>query len=98
MPSSTPVNVTITVIKPNNFFNPILNQTVYRASIEEGNQIGAVLFGFSVTDADAPGPASQVKSATLFGGDAQYFSVNLTGSNSGVVIAKYVIIDVVVNP
>ena len=87
VPFSTSVNVTILVIQPNNFFNPLLNQSVYAASIDEGNVIGAVLFGFLVADDDTPGPASQVKTAFLYGGDAQYFAVNLTGTNSGVVIA-----------
>lgn len=92
-PFSTLTNVTIVAIQPNNFFNPMLNQTAYTASIEKGNAVGAVVLAFSVSDADTPGPASQVMSVTLLGADAQYFTCNLTGTNTGVVIATYVIIE-----
>ncbi len=87
------VMVTIEVFTPDNHFNPVLNQTTYEASVDENDQDSTpgeqVVLYFSATDEDRTGsPANRLREAELIGVDAIYFTVELTGSNSGVVKTK----------
>ncbi len=85
--------VTLVVFSPDNHFNPVLNQTIYEATVDEndgdpGPQEQVVVY-FSVSDEDLVGPASQIGEIELIGVDAVYFTVEQIGTtNSGVVKTK----------
>ena len=76
--------VTIMLFSPDNFFNPELNERAYIATLDENSAAGSTVLIFSVTDADL-GPASELGSATILGSDAEFFRVNVTSSDTGII-------------
>ena len=87
-PLNTTVDVTITVESPDNFYNPILNQTSYVATVDENRSPGDVIVWFTVFDSDQQGPASQIGQLFLIGSNAQFFIAEITGSNNGRIRTK----------
>lgn len=82
------VNVTISVVSPDNYFNPILNQTSYTATINENRSPGDVIVSFTVFDSDEPGPAAEIGQLLFIGSDTQYFVGEVTGPNTGRIRTK----------
>ncbi len=87
-PFNATAQVTIMVFSPENFFDPVLDQTAYNVTLDENRAAGSVVLAFTVTDADRSGPAAEVGTATILGSDAQFFSVNVTSPNSGIITSK----------
>ena len=90
-PFNATVNVIVTVVSPDNFFNPVLNQTVYTATVDENRAPGEVIISFTVDDDDEPGPAAEIGQLLFFGSDTQFFVAEITGPNTGQIRTKYVI-------
>ena len=82
------VDVTITVVSPDNFYNPILNQTRYTATVDENRLPGDDIVWFTVFDSDQQGPASEIGRLFLIGSDAQFFIANITGTDTGLIRTK----------
>lgn len=85
--------VILSIFSPDNHFNPVLNQSNYVVFVDENDEDGApmeqVLLHFTVADEDEVGsPASEIGEAELIGVDAVYFTVELTGPNSGIIKTK----------
>ena len=89
-PFNTTVDVVVTVVMPDNHFNPVLNQTSYTATVDENRPPGDVIISFTVEDNDEPGPAAEIGQLVFLGGDAQFFVAEITGPNSGQIRTKYV--------
>ena len=87
-PLNTTVDVTIAVVSPDNFYNPILNQTSYAATVNENQLPGDVIVWFTVFDSDQQGPASRIGQLFLIGSDAQFFVAEITGTNRGQIRTK----------
>ncbi len=87
-PLNATVDVTITVVSPDNFYNPILNQTRYTATLNENQLPGNVIVWFTVFDSDQDGPASEIGQLFLIGSDAQFFIAEITGTNTGQIRTK----------
>ena len=86
-PFNSTAVVTIISNPPDNFFSPELDQDSYTASLRENSAAGTVVLDFTVTDGDE-GPASEIGTATIFGADAAFFTVMVTGPNSGQIRSK----------
>ena len=87
-PMNATVDVTITVVSPDNFYNPILNQTRYTATVNENQPPGNVIVSFMVFDSDPQGPASEIGQLFLIGSDARFFIAEITGTNTGQIRTK----------
>ena len=87
-PLNTTADVTIAVVSPDNFHNPVLNQTSYSATVNENRPPGDVIVEFTVFDSDQTGPASQIGQLYLISSDAQFFRAEITGPNTGRIITK----------
>lgn len=87
-PFSSMVAGTVMVVSPDNFFNPVLNQPVYNVTLMENAPINSSVLNFTMTDMDAPGLAAEIGMATIFGPDANFFTVTVTGPNSGEITTK----------
>ena len=80
--------MTITVVSPDNFYNPILNQTSYTATVDENSTPGDVIISFRVFDSDEAGPAAQIGQLHFIGSDTQFFVAEITGPNTGQIRTK----------
>jgi len=80
--------VTITVVSPDNFFNPELDQMNYVATLDENEPSNTTVLRFTVTDDDTVGPASEIGVATITGIGSELFTVVKTGPNSGEIRSK----------
>ena len=87
-PLNATADVTITVVSPDNFYNPILNQSRYAVTINENQLPGDVIVWFTVFDSDQVGPASEIGQLFLIGSDAQFFIAEITGTNTGQIRTK----------
>ena len=87
-PLNATVDVMITVVSPDNFYNPILNQTRYSATVNENQLPGDIIVSFLVFDSDQQGPASRIGQLFLIGSDAQFFIAEITGDNTGQIRTK----------
>ena len=76
------------IFSPDNFFQPVLDQRAYNVTLDENSEAGTSVLTFTVTDADRVGPASEIGSATILGTDSQFFTVDITSPNSGVITSK----------
>ena len=94
-PFATTMDVTFTIINPSNNFNPELDQSSYLATLSENASTNSLVLVFTVSDSDV-GEASEIGQAILLGADAEFFTVVLTGPNSGEIRSKYVCTFVVV--
>lgn len=75
------------MVSPDNFYNPILNQTSYTGAVDENSLPGIVVVWFTVFDSDE-GPASQIGQLHFIGSDTQYFVAEITGPNTGLIRTK----------
>ena len=89
-PYSSMATGTVMVVSPDNFFNPVLNEGVYNVTLMENAPIGSSVLNFTMTDMDTPGPSSEIGMATIFGNDEAFFTVIVTGPNSGEITTKLV--------
>ena len=88
-PFFSSVTVIIMVFSPDNFFSPELDQTTYRVTIDENERAGSSILRFTMSDRDQPGPSSEIGEASIFGDDARFFTVRITGPNTGEILSKY---------
>ena len=79
--------VNITVSPQDNFVTPVLDQSTYAATVREGSGIGTPVLQFTVTDSDN-GPASEIGEIIILGVDAQFFTAERTGPQSGEIRSK----------
>ena len=86
---NTTATLTITVIPPDNFYNPVLDQQLYTATIEENSDIGTSILTIVATDDDSPGPASKIEKFVLLGDDAHLFYIENLMNNTGILRSKY---------
>lgn len=86
---STTVDVRLTVRQPENFFSPELDQASYTVAINEDLVNNSIVLDFTVTDFDV-GPSSEIGQATILGSDSEFFTVTVTGTNSGQIRTRYV--------
>lgn len=77
--------LTILVFPPDNFFSPVLDETLYEVSVEENSPVGTDVAVFSVVDGDQIGPAAEISTVILSGADSDLFEATITGPNTGVI-------------
>ena len=85
---NTSVSAIITILSPDNHFNPELDQSSYSGDIDEGVPAGAIVVNFTVIDEDPAPDAAGIGALMLLGSDSQYFTAEMTGTNTGVLRTK----------
>lgn len=87
-PLNDTATVTVTVVSPDNFYNPRLDQDSYTATVNENSLPGDVVISFTVDDDDEPGPAAEIGELLFIGSDTQFFIAEITGPHTGQIRTK----------